>query len=313
MTLATRIEKVEDHNLTPREAVILWMREAHAFDSLLDYGRWLMDQPDEAYPLIRMPAQVVAAVRNQNKGQRDEFLRDEFYQVQRDVLFLYHLHKQVNMRALQDEEALRLKLALLAQSLRALIHRVWAFDSARLDHFEFPEDLSKPLPRRKGRKSEEELELEEALSAWPREEQMLWGEVTAFREAVGLISRRYLGGEELLYPNSAQGIEVTLSNLAELRDIYHSVTSHRPPESDEGFLRWMLEESGDRITVSPSASPLPALEKRPDTSAAARSLAEHFILMAKAEALETLGDQNGGIRLVEKWLREEAGWESRGR
>ena len=32
MTLAKRIDDIEGRNLTPHEAVILWMREAHQFD-----------------------------------------------------------------------------------------------------------------------------------------------------------------------------------------------------------------------------------------------------------------------------------------
>ena len=96
MSFDKRIENVED-NLTPKEAVIYWMRKAHQCD--------------------------------------------QFYRVQKDVLFLYHLHNQVNLRA-----------------------------------------------------------LDEAIAAWPGEEQMLWGEVVAFQEAVQLISRQYLGGEELLSP-----------------------------------------------------------------------------------------------------------------
>jgi len=307
MTLAKRIGQVEDNSLTPREAVILWMREAHTFDSLLDYGRWLLDQPDEAYPLIRMPAQVVAAVKDKHKGQRDELLRDEFYQVQRDVLFLYHLHTQVNQRALQNEEALRLKMALLAQGLRGIINRIWDIDTERLHRFEFPEDLSKPLPKRRGKKTTKELDLEVELSAWMRDEKVLWGQVTAFREAVDLISQRYLGSEELLYPHSTRGIAATLDTLAGLRDVYRDTLAHRAPESDQAFLRWMVEE---QKRASLPASPDPELEKRPDTTAAARSLAEHFILMAKAAALETLGDRDAGTRLVENWLRHEVGWSS---
>ena len=63
MSLSRRLDDLEDHHLTPKEAVICWIREAHQFDSLLDYGRWLLEQPEDAYPLIRMPRQVVAAVR----------------------------------------------------------------------------------------------------------------------------------------------------------------------------------------------------------------------------------------------------------
>jgi hypothetical protein len=42
MSMDRRIGSLEDHNLGPREAVILWMGEAHRFDSFLDYatGSW---------------------------------------------------------------------------------------------------------------------------------------------------------------------------------------------------------------------------------------------------------------------------------
>ena len=37
-----RLENLESRGLDPKEALILWMQEAHQFDSLPDYGRWLM-------------------------------------------------------------------------------------------------------------------------------------------------------------------------------------------------------------------------------------------------------------------------------
>jgi hypothetical protein len=305
MSIAKRVGDVED-NLTPKEAVICWMREAHQFDSLLTYGRWLLEQPEEAYPLIRMPRQVVAAVRARNKGTSDVLLRDEFYRVQKDVVFLYHLHKQVNMQALQDEEALRLKVTLLSEKLRGLIHRIWAIDALRLERLQFPGDLSAPLPKRRRKKTTEEVDLNEAIDAWPGEELMLWGEVVAFQEAVQLISRRYLGGEELLFPQSAHRLQATLDILAVMRDVHRTMISRRPPQSEAGFLRWVLEEETPESPAPPAVSPDPLAEKRPDTRAAARSLAEHHVLMARAEALEALGERDAGIRLVENWLRSRA-------
>jgi hypothetical protein len=303
MSLSRRIDDVEDHHLTPKEAVICWIREAHQFESLLTYGRWLLEQPEEAYPLIRMPRQVVDAVRAQNKGTSDALLRDEFYRVQKDVTFLYHLHKQVNVQALQDEEALRLKVTLLSEKLRSLIYRVWAIDALRVERLQFPDDMSAPRPKRRRKKMKDELDLAEAIAAWPVEEQMLWGEVMAFQEAVQLISRRYLGGEELLFPQSAERLQATLHMLAVTRDVYRTMNSRRPPKSEERFLRWVLEESTPESPVPPALSPDPAAEKRPDTRATARSLAEHHVLMARAEALEALGERDASIRLVENWLR----------
>ena len=139
MSLVKRVGDVEE-NFTPKEAVICWMREAHEFDSLLTYGRWLLDQPEDVYPLIRMPRQVVAAVRRKNKGTPDMRLREEFYRVQRDLLFLYHLHQQVNLQALQQEEALHLRMELLNEKLRSLIYHVAVVDGRRLEGLKLPDE-----------------------------------------------------------------------------------------------------------------------------------------------------------------------------
>ena len=137
------------------------------------------------------------------------------------MFFLYYLHNQVNLRALEEEEALRLKATLLSEKLRSLIRRI---------------------PVREKTPDELDLDLDEAIDAWPGEEQMLWGEVTAFQEAVRLISRQYLGGEELLFPDSANRPQGTLDTLAVMRDVHQTIVGRRSPESKEELLRWALEE-----------------------------------------------------------------------
>jgi len=281
MSFDKRIADVED-NLTPKEAVIYWMREAHRCDSLLTYGRWLMDQPEDAYPLIRLPKQVVAAIRARNKGTPDSRLGDQFYRVQKDVFFLYYLHNQVNLRALEEEEALRLKVTLLSEKLRSLIRRI---------------------PVREKTPDELDLDLDEAIDAWPGEEQMLWGEVVAFQEAVRLISRQFLGGEELLFPDSANRLQGTLDTLAVMRDVHQTIVGRRSPESKEELLRWALEEPTLESADHPGLQPDPAPEERPDTGRTARTLAEHHVLMARAEALDALGEREASMRLVENWVR----------
>jgi hypothetical protein len=303
MTLTKRIEDLEDHHLTPQEAVILWMREAHQFDCFLDYGRWLLEQPEEAYPLVKMPAQVVAAVRARNKGRPDDSLRAEFHRVQRDVLFLYELHKQMNVRALLDQEALRLRLSLLGEKLRGLVYRVHATDSDRLERFEFPDDLTRALPERV--KTKDELDLEEELAAWPVEAEILRGEVESFRQATILISRRYLGAEEPLYPDAVRKLETTLALVAELEEVYRDVLRHRPPESDDALLRWLMSEKDEREPPPLPAPAQPREDRRDETKAAVRSQAEHFVVMARSEALEKLGEREASIQVVEKWMRAE--------
>src|SRR5680860_240167 len=193
---------------------------------------------------VQMEAVLVAAVRARNKGTPDLRLRDQFYRVQKDVLFLYHLHNQVNLRA-----------------------------------------------------------LDEAIAAWPGEEQMLWGEVVAFQEAVRLISRQFLGGEELLFPDSDNRLQGTLDTLAAMRDVHQTIVGRRPPQSEEELLRWALEEPTLESADHPGLQPDPAPEERPDTGRTARTLAEHHVLMARAEALDALGEREASMRLVENWVR----------
>jgi hypothetical protein len=47
----------------------------------------------------------------------------------------------------------------------------------------------------------------------------------------------------------------------------------------------------------------------PATAKRARDYAGQLVVLAKAEALADLGERNQGVRLVENWLRDEAGWD----
>lgn len=58
----------------------------------------------------------------------------------------------MNLKALEDEEVLRLKVTLLTEGLRSLIRRVWAIDCLRVERLQFPDDLSAPLPKRRRKK-----------------------------------------------------------------------------------------------------------------------------------------------------------------
>ena len=303
MSLATRVGAVEDHHLTPKEAVICWMREAHQFDSLLDYGRWLMDQPDAAYPLVRMPGQVVAALRKRNRGTPDHRLHDEIHRVQKDLLFFYFLHKQVNLHVLQQKTALRLRLTLLIERLRNIIYQIGVADDARLARLGLPDDPDGRPPKRWDEKTTEDIALDEALAAWRAEEHRLRQDVRTAQEAGDLISERYLGGEEILFPDSARLLAALLDSLVGFRDVYHHVVGGRPPESREGFMRWIFEEPDVESSGPVPMDPEIGEAEEPDVRAAARRLAESHILMARAEALDTLGERNAGVQLVEDWMR----------
>ena len=125
--------------------------------------------------------------------------------------------------------------------------------------------------------------------------------MTSFQEAERLVSKRYLSGEPLLYPDSAQKLAATLTALEGLRKTYDSVLDGRPPEADEDFVGWLAGKR-DLKQTSRTSSPVPPDQVRPNTRATALALAQHFLLMARAEALDDLGERDAGISLVQAWM-----------
>ena len=58
---STRLDKLESH-LTPGQAVLLCMAEAHQFQTLEEYAHHMKTQPDDAWPLRRLGDQMTASV-----------------------------------------------------------------------------------------------------------------------------------------------------------------------------------------------------------------------------------------------------------
>ncbi len=72
MTLARRLERIESR-LTPRQAVLLWLKEAQEeFEDFRQYQAVLAEAPRSADPLIQIPNRVAKAVRESLKYSREE-------------------------------------------------------------------------------------------------------------------------------------------------------------------------------------------------------------------------------------------------
>ena len=88
-TTRRRVEKLET-GLTPKQAILLWLQEAHAFSGIEEYVRHLKDQPDSAAPLHKLTTQVAEGVKQTLNGKpRDEIDRS-IRQAYKDVLFLFN-------------------------------------------------------------------------------------------------------------------------------------------------------------------------------------------------------------------------------
>ena len=304
MSMERRLDDLKDKSLTPREAVILWMQEAHQFGSFVDYGRWLTDQPDEAYPLIRMPEQVVGAIRAKNKGVSDTELRDQFFAVQRDLLFLYYLHSQANLRASSDHEPLSLRVIMLIREIRALTLESYGLDELRRGRT----GVEAGVQKRPGKKDREAREGYRAhLERWLPEAMEVRRRICVFLMATDLLSRRYFAGHDILYPETREDLTWNLATIANLLDTYADLM-RAGGQSDAQLRRYVLELAGEQ--VEKDMRPPSILNADPEVPALAKTLAEEWVLMAKSEALEKLGERDQAEQLAQRLMREYVGWES---
>ena len=275
------------------------MQEAHQFPSVVAYGRWLVDQPDDAYPLIRMPAQVVTAVRERHKRESDESLRPELYRVQRDVLFLYFLHEHANREFAQASEGLHLRMALLIEKLRTLLEEGGVLSRLHLDRLRLKDPDFRSLERAEARLTEVYLK---RARTWPKESDELLLRVRELREAEQMISQRYFAGEDLFYPDVREEIDWSIETITQLKDSYTDAVAgpNIPGPDREAFSLLMppaCRELGEKSTADSGAAAA-------GFSAGGRQIAQRIITTARAAAFEKLGDDEQANRLEDELLRE---------
>jgi hypothetical protein len=279
------------------------MREAHEFGSWATYARWLLDQPDESYPLIRMPRQVVDAVRARHKGVKDERLRDQFYQVQKDLLLLYHLQKEPEMWAAMEKEPIHLHGVILLADLRVLMkekHIVEEMHLARVR--EGGERLKRPGKAEKQARARYEAR---AASFVPDVEALL-ARVLTFLSATQMISRAYFAGEDVLYPATREYLQELLTTIANMKELYDDAILELEEVDEELRERLLAAVTGEEAPRKGLAASSPE-STLPDVAAAARTMAERWVMSAKAEALQKLGEQLAAEALAAQVLREGLG------
>ncbi len=127
-----RLDKLES-NLTPKQAMLHWMAEAHQFGSLEEYAAHMKTQPDNAWPLRRLGDQMRAAVEQAMKGRPREEINRAQRKADLDVVFLFFLHQQANSRLAEKDRYFATRSLLLVQQLSALVRERISNDHALLN------------------------------------------------------------------------------------------------------------------------------------------------------------------------------------
>ncbi len=125
----SRLDKLESH-LTPKQAMLLWMSEAHQFGTLEEYAHHMKTQPDDAWPLRRLGDQMGASVEQALKGKPRSIIDRAQRQVDLDVLFLFYLHQQANGRLAEKSRYFASHSLMLAQQINALVRERITNDQA---------------------------------------------------------------------------------------------------------------------------------------------------------------------------------------
>jgi hypothetical protein len=96
------------------------MEEAHQYDTMEQYVRSLKPGPDSAWPLCLLPEKVSNRRGAGREGQAKAGSCRRDRQAVRDVLFLFHLHQQVNRRFMEEDRHYWTRALLLSTELDAL-------------------------------------------------------------------------------------------------------------------------------------------------------------------------------------------------
>ena len=119
-TAKRRIDKLET-GLTPKQIILLWFQEAHAFNSIEEYVRHLKTQPDSAAPIHKLTSQVEESVKQTLGSRPREEINKAVNQAYKDVLFLFYLHQQVNGKLLSENRYYWTKYLMLSKELKSLL------------------------------------------------------------------------------------------------------------------------------------------------------------------------------------------------
>jgi hypothetical protein len=276
MTLKTRLDEITKA-LSPKELILTWMREAHEYGSYLSYGLSLLDQPEDAYPLVRLPQLLYAGTKTRLRGRQEEDRQRPLRSGYRDLLFLFHLHSQLNERVAHRLKELTFRVFFLTEQLRRFMDR----DSLLEDQTELLKLIpgKKPrLPRRDKVREREKLEL------WREHAGSFEADVRDLLGAAKRLSARYYAGEDVLFPDAraalVQALEIHFHNHRLDLLCYGTKAECRRVAAtmEETFELGSLTDHGQDLAVE-------------------------LVTLAKAEALSALGKHTAGVRLVEEWMR----------
>jgi hypothetical protein len=192
MTLSRRVAAIEV-TLSPRQLVLRWLAEAHAFGDIESYVASLLAEPSSAAPLDRLAREAAHGARTSMRGKRPELVDAAVRSALRETVFRFELVMRINVTAHEVLEKEQLLDALFAAHLALLAS----------------ED-------EKGRA---EPTYQERFATVGRLVALRVGELAAAQEARAIVQGRYLDGHDALYPQSARAWDAQVQSTKDIADM----------------------------------------------------------------------------------------------
>jgi len=142
-----------------------------------------------------------------------------------------------------------------------------------------------------GRNREEQFR--EQLELWKELALGFLSEIYTLRRAIESINKRYFDGQETLFPPVGEGFDQLLDSLEKVVDIYNEDLA-----GDFERVERLLNEGGDGH--QPYLLTLNLEELIENTQVAAKGQVAFMVDMAKADALELLGENRQALELVDR-------------
>ncbi len=266
MTLDRRLAKLEA-SLSPTEAVLAWLAEAHEFPTLPEYVASLLDAPKADWPLYRIGHQVEASTRAALKDRPKDVVWTSVRSRVADAFFRFELVLRINLAA---EELVRfegLRWALCRQWSRAL--------SLEAELAELRHDPGTGR-RREGRRRR---------GGDPYRSTLALSLLTLYTEeaARAKIAATKLAGRSVLFPGL----------VTEWDDLRGRLES--------------LAEFADKLDCLRGREPVKVHVLRARASERVGARVSELFDSAQVETLERFGQSERAVRLVERRLRPPAG------
>jgi hypothetical protein len=191
-----RLDKLEVF-LTPKQAILLWMEEAHQHDTMEQYVRSLKPGPEAAWPLAILPEKVSTAVEQAMKGRTNQEVARRVRQAIRDVLFLFHLHQRVNQKLMEEDRHYWTRALLLSTELDTLRRERFLRDQMTWNWFRVGMELPYPL----------DPETAAAIDAAKEHYVLTWDLLAEGDDITGWVQDYFVAQGKTALPNGAYSLQ----------------------------------------------------------------------------------------------------------